>query len=177
MTSQLMMRPLSWRWCKRRFRLVHLHQEIGDISLLRDAKWLLGSRPLRQISDRLLEMGGGGISYPILLRGFHLDACNCYSRTQSILLEKHGRAKSNAHIEITPRVLALDPVRHGHILRMCRKTSPGLAVTGVDLKASYPSIARDPLATVQPVECVPGALKVPRYNRAYRWTAVPLNDE
>src|SRR3984957_8495313 len=40
-TSQLMMRPLSWHWCKRRFRLVHLHQEISDILPLSDAKWLV----------------------------------------------------------------------------------------------------------------------------------------
>src|ERR1700722_2955565 len=62
MTPQLMMRPLSWRWCKRRLRLVHLHQEIGDISPRRDGKWLVGSRPLSQIIDGVPEAGGACIS-------------------------------------------------------------------------------------------------------------------
>jgi hypothetical protein len=58
-TSQLMMRRLSWAWCKWSFRLVHLHQWTGAISARGDAKWSLGFCPLRRITDGVPAMGGG----------------------------------------------------------------------------------------------------------------------
>ena len=63
-TSQLMMRRLSWAWCKWSFRLVHLHQWTGSISARGDAKWLPGSWPMRRITIVWLEWAEGGNLVP-----------------------------------------------------------------------------------------------------------------